>query len=94
MEIAAAAGETFSGPVATFTGIDIDSLDKYRAWITWGDGVVLRVRTDEILLIKVYDSARDGRARFVPHGSFRDPRAPADAPPRQSIETRVLALFD
>jgi hypothetical protein len=46
--------------------------------------------TDEALLLKVYDSARDGVARFSPHTAFADPNAPADAPPRQSIELRAL----
>ena len=45
---------------------------------------------DEALLLKVYDSARDGPARFSPHTAFADPGAPPDAPPRQSIEIRAL----
>ena len=45
---------------------------------------------EEALLLKVYDSARDGVARFSPHTAFADPGAPADAPPRQSIELRAL----
>ena len=48
---------------------------------------------DEAIVFKVYDSARDGRARFTPHTSFDDPSTPADAPPRQSIEVRTLAFF-
>jgi hypothetical protein len=44
----------------------------------------------EALLIKCYDSVDDGRARFTPHCAFLDPSAPADAPPRQSIEVRAL----
>ena len=48
---------------------------------------------DEVLLIKTFDSRDDGRARFTPHGSFADPATPAGAPPRESIETRILALF-
>ncbi|GAN77718.1 CmcJ/NvfI family oxidoreductase [Acidisphaera rubrifaciens] len=46
--------------------------------------------TYEALLLKCYDSATDGTARFVPHAAFADPTAPADAPPRQSIELRAL----
>ena len=46
--------------------------------------------TDEALLLKVYDSARDGVARFSPHTAFADPGAPSNAPPRQSIELRAL----
>ena len=45
---------------------------------------------EEALLLKVYDSARDGTARFSPHTAFADPGAPPDAPPRQSIELRAL----
>ena len=48
---------------------------------------------DEALLIKTYDSATDGRARFTLHTSFDDPTAAADAPPRESLETRCFALF-
>jgi hypothetical protein len=51
------------------------------------------MRTDEVLLIKCYDSEEDGRARFVPHTAFVDPNTPADAPPRESIELRTLAFF-
>lgn len=52
------------------------------------------MRRDEALVFKVYDSEKDGRARFTPHTSFVDPTSPADAPPRQSIEVRTLAFFD
>ena len=52
-----------------------------------------RMRRDEALVFKVYDSRRDGRARFTPHTSFHDPNTPAGAPPRQSIETRAFAFF-
>jgi len=48
---------------------------------------------DEALLIKTYDSATDGRARFTIHTSFDDPGAAADAPPRESIETRCFVFF-
>ena len=51
------------------------------------------MQRDEALVFKVYDSARDGRARFTPHTSFADPTTPADAPPRQSIEVRTMAFF-
>ena len=52
-----------------------------------------RMRRDEALVFKVYDSAKDGRARFTPHTSIDDPQSPPDAPPRQSIEARALAFF-
>jgi hypothetical protein len=47
---------------------------------------------DEALFLKCYDSATDGRARFVPHTAFVDPTAPQDAPPRESIELRTLVF--
>ena len=52
-----------------------------------------RMRRDEALVFKVYDSETDGRARFTPHTSFDDPGTPPGAPPRQSIEARALAFF-
>jgi hypothetical protein len=50
------------------------------------------MQRDEALLIKCFDSAEDGRARFVPHTAFEDPSAPADALPRESIELRSLVF--
>jgi hypothetical protein len=52
------------------------------------------MRSDEIMLIKCYDSLEDGRARFVPHSAFVDPTTPAGAPPRESIELRTLVFYD
>ena len=51
------------------------------------------MRTDEVLLIKCYDSMKDGRARFSLHSAFDDPTSPAKAKPRQSIEVRTIAYF-
>jgi hypothetical protein len=51
------------------------------------------MRRDEALVFKVYDSEKDGRARFTPHTSFDDPASPPDAPARQSIEVRAFAFF-
>jgi len=51
-----------------------------------------RMRADEALLLKCYDSATDV-ARFTAHGAFDDPTSPPDARPRESIEVRTLALF-
>jgi hypothetical protein len=52
-----------------------------------------KMRRDEALVFKVYDSEKDGRARFTPHTSFDDPTTPPGAPARQSIEARALAFF-
>jgi len=52
-----------------------------------------RLRREEAIVFKVYDSLKDGRARFTPHTSFVDPATPPGAAPRQSIEARTLAFF-
>lgn len=52
------------------------------------------MRQDEVMLIKCFDSADDGRARFVPHSAFEDPTTPAGALPRESIELRTLAFYE
>ncbi len=48
----------------------------------------------EALVFKQFDSMPSGVARFTPHGAFDHPRAPADAPPRESIELRCLVGFE
>ncbi|MEP5566247.1 MAG: CmcJ/NvfI family oxidoreductase [Halioglobus sp.] len=50
-------------------------------------------RLDEALLIKTFDSARDGRARRAAHTAFNHPMAAPDAPPRESIESRLFVFF-
>jgi len=52
-----------------------------------------RMRRDEALVFKVYDSLTDGRARWTAHTAFLDPTSPPDARPRESIEIRTLAFF-
>jgi len=52
-----------------------------------------RMERNEAILIKCYDSMKDGRARFSLHSAFMDPTSPANAPPRQSIEVRAFAFF-
>ncbi len=54
---------------------------------------VPEMRSDEILVFKCFDSATDGRARFLPHTGFDDFATPADATSRESIETRSLVFF-
>jgi hypothetical protein len=49
-------------------------------------------QTDEVLFIRVHDSASDGRARLSFHTSFENPLTPG-APPRESIEVRTLVFF-
>jgi hypothetical protein len=52
-----------------------------------------RMETSEAVLIKCYDSAEDGRARFAAHSAFDDPTSPPNARPRESIEARTLVFF-
>ena len=48
--------------------------------------------TDELLFIKQLDSRPD-RASLCPHTSFDDPTSDPNAPPRRSIEVRMMAVF-
>jgi hypothetical protein len=50
------------------------------------------MQADEAVLIKCYDSAEDGTARFTAHSAFDDPTAPADVLLRESIELRTLVF--
>ncbi|MCY3620196.1 MAG: CmcJ/NvfI family oxidoreductase [Gammaproteobacteria bacterium] len=53
---------------------------------------VSNMTTDELLLIKQLDT-RDGMSKVCPHTSFDDPTSPPEAPPRRSIEVRMIAVF-
>jgi len=53
---------------------------------------VPEMQPDEVLLLKCYDTATDGRARFAPHTAFEDPTAPTDVLPRESIELRTFVF--
>jgi hypothetical protein len=52
-----------------------------------------RMRREEAIVFKVYDSLKDGRARWTAHTAFDDPTSPPHARPRESIEIRTLAFF-
>ncbi|MBD3885021.1 methyltransferase [Phormidium tenue FACHB-886] len=52
-----------------------------------------QMQRDEAVLIKCFDSATDGRARFAAHTAFDDPTTPAHAPARESIELRSLIFY-
>jgi hypothetical protein len=52
-----------------------------------------RMRRDEALVFKVYDSVKEGVARWTAHTAFEDPTSPPNARPRESIEIRTLAFF-
>jgi hypothetical protein len=52
-----------------------------------------RMRREEAIVFKVFDSMKDGRARWGAHTAFDDPTSPPNARPRESIEIRTLAFF-
>ena len=52
-----------------------------------------RMERERTILLKCFDSATDGRARFTAHTAFEDPESPAGARPRESIELRALVFF-
>ena len=54
---------------------------------------VPRMAPHELLLMKQLDT-RSGRSTLCPHTSFDNPASDEDAPPRRSIEVRVMAVFD
>jgi hypothetical protein len=52
-----------------------------------------RMRREEAYVFKVFDSEKDGRARWTAHTAFADPTSPPNANPRESIEIRTMAFF-
>jgi hypothetical protein len=59
-----------------------------------------KMAPDEVLLIKQWDSAGElvsngsKISTFALHSAFRDPTAPTGAPDRESIEVRLVLVFD
>ncbi len=103
------AGPVRSTPLALCDARSLDPADLVRSELRYPDrtGEIYAVtynprhrwvyfpemRTDEALLIKCFDSARDGRARLSVHTAFEDPSTPPDAPARESIEVRAFLFF-
>jgi hypothetical protein len=52
-----------------------------------------RMQREEAYVFKVFDSMKDGRARWTAHTAFEDPTTPPHARPRESIEIRTMAFF-
>jgi len=52
-----------------------------------------RMQREEAYVFKVFDSMKDGRARWTAHTAFEDPTTPPHARPRESIEIRTMAVF-
>lgn len=69
---------------------EIQSLlfDEKHRWLYYST-----MQPDEAMLLKCYDSAKDGRARFTAHTAFTLPDTPSDVNPRESIEVRTMAFF-
>lgn len=53
-----------------------------------------QMERNEALVFKVFDSDTTQLSRFTAHSAFDDPATPANAPARESIETRTFAFFD
>ncbi|HLW71446.1 MAG TPA: CmcJ/NvfI family oxidoreductase [Candidatus Binataceae bacterium] len=51
------------------------------------------MQPDEAILLKCFDSIRDGRARFTAHTAIDLPLTQPPPPPRESIEVRALVFF-
>jgi len=54
---------------------------------------ISQMRSGELLLFKTFDSATDGRPRFMAHAAFTDPECPPDFAPRESIEVRTAVAY-
>ena len=65
------------------------SYNPGHRWYYWPN-----MARNEAVIFKVYDSSKDGRARFTAHTSFTDPTTHKGVAPRESIEMRTLAFFD
>jgi len=52
-----------------------------------------KMQRNEAMLLKCFDTANDGRTRYTAHSGFANPDAPANTPPRESIEVRTLLSF-
>jgi hypothetical protein len=73
-------------PEWSFEGWVVAHSDAHR-WCWFPDLAI-----NEAVLFKTHDSD-PARAHCVPHVAFDDPLAPADAPPRISIEMRATAYW-
>jgi hypothetical protein len=80
-------------PIAARLSLDREgfALVDHRSPV--GNFYVSALQPDEALLLKGYDSAEDGRARFAPHSAFEDPNSPGGVPPRKSIELRAFVFY-
>lgn len=61
--------------------------DKSHRWVVYPG-----MEEDEALFLKIFDSRRDGRARFCAHVALQDPHTNPDVH-RESIEVRCLIIL-
>lgn len=52
-----------------------------------------KMKKDEVILFKQWDSDPKLSGRVCFHTAFKDPKAPSDTPTRESIEVRAFAFF-
>jgi hypothetical protein len=52
------------------------------------------MQSEEVLLLKCFDTAHDGIARFTGHTGFKNPACPPDFLPRESIEARTVVVYE
>ena len=52
-----------------------------------------KMTPEQVILLKTFDSAQDGTARFVGHTAFIDPNSPPNAPQRESCEIRTIVFY-
>ncbi|KAF4773776.1 hypothetical protein HER10_EVM0004475 [Colletotrichum scovillei] len=60
--------------------------DQHKWWFRGG------MTRDDVILIKIFDSKKDGRARRTPHSAF--PTPDDVGPARRSIETRFFLFWE
>lgn len=103
------AGPVLKTPLAVCDARTIDRADLlpsdlvYRGWVGETYAVAYNPKhrwywypqqtTTEATLLKIYDSATDGRARLTAHTAFDLPETRPDAPARRSIEIRALLFW-
>ncbi|MCG8414077.1 MAG: methyltransferase [Pseudomonadales bacterium] len=103
------AGPVFRNPLACCDATTLDAEDliasERRAKDRIGELELVRyssrhrwfyypeMQRDEALLIKTFDSLAEGVARRSVHTAFENPLAPKDAPPRESMESRMLVFY-
>jgi hypothetical protein len=94
-----AAADARSMPKADFVAVDMIYADRVgeiyhttyssgQRWFYFAD-----MRPHEVMLLKCFDSATDGRTRYTAHTGFPNPCAAPGTPPRQSIEVRTILSF-